>query len=85
MVMVNTEVGLDYWLPDDPHLARTVILDGGHPAASSPAPPPCSPLPGLAMHGGWISRKSGEASGRCQSYHCSLSIKVKSVSVIFCN
>ena len=28
LTMVNLEVGLDYWLPGDPHVARAAILDG---------------------------------------------------------
>ena len=37
LAMVNTEVGLYYWLPCDSlknyHVARAAILDGGHLSA----------------------------------------------------
>ena len=46
LAMVNMEVGLDYWLPGDAHLARAVILDGCPMTAISPASPPSSLLPG---------------------------------------
>ena len=35
LTMVNLEVGLDYWLPGDPHQELQRVQDGGHPAARS--------------------------------------------------
>ena len=77
LTMVNLEVGLDYWLPGDAHLARAAILDGRHPAASSPAPPPSSPWPGPSRpcRGLDLWKSRGE-SGRCPIYLRSLDILI---------
>ena len=53
---VNTEAGLDYWLPGEPHQELQHVQDGGRPAASSPAPPRVHHHQGRLGHSwGWIS------------------------------
>ena len=75
LATVNTEAGLDYWLPGDAHQELQHVQDGRHPAASSPAPPPCSPWPGPSRPcRGLDLWKSRGASGRCLIYLHSLDI-----------
>ena len=68
LATVNTEVGLDYWLPGDAHQELQRVRHGGHLAASSPAPPRVHHGQGRLGHaGGWISGNPEERQGAVRS------------------